>query len=341
MNILIVGPSWVGDMVMAQSLFICVQQQNPEATIDVLAPPWCVELLRRMPQVRHIHLMTLAHGVLGLGRRWALANTLKRYKYDQAIVLPNSFKSALIPLFAGIGIRTGWKGEARTLLLNDCRKLDKTRDPLMVQRFVALAYGAHAELPTPLPWPQLQVDASHTKALRDRLQLQDDKPILVLCPGAEFGPAKQWPQEYFAAVAAHYIHAGFQIWIMGSTRDTAFADGIKAQLEIQQLAHCSNLCGLTTLGDAVDLIAAASMVVSNDSGLMHVAAALALPLVVIYGSTSMSFTPPLAARVRTLSLQLPCSPCYQRNCPLGHLNCLKQMHPTQVINAVTELLKLK
>ncbi len=338
MKFLIVGPSWVGDMVMAQGLFISLRQQHPDAVIDVLAPHGCKDLLQRMPQVRNAITLDIGHGEFGLGKRWRLGKTLARNKYDQAIVLPNSFKSALVPLFARIPVRTGWRGEARNVLLNDCRRLDKPNYPLMVERFVALAYPAGQPLPETLPRPALQFDAQQTTALRSQLLLHDARPILVLCPGAEFGPSKQWPEEYFAEVASHYIDAGYQTWILGSAKDKEVGTRIQARLDNGRADWCRNLCGMTSLGDAIDLMAAASAVVSNDSGLMHVAAALGLPLVVVYGSTSAGFTPPLADRVRTLSLQLSCSPCFKRTCPLGHHNCMQQLHANQVIGALAELL---
>jgi heptosyltransferase-2 len=338
MKFLIIGPSWVGDMVMAQALFISLRQQHPDCLIDVLAPHWCKDLLQRMPEVRQALILDIGHGEFGLGKRWALGRQLAGNRYDQAIVLPNSFKSALIPLFARIPVRTGWRGEVRGILLNDCRKLDKTQYPLMVERFVALAWPPGQPLPKPLQRPALKINNGDTATLRSQLQLHDTRPILVLCPGAEFGPSKQWPEASFAQVASHYIDAGFQTWIMGSAKDRETANKLLANLDEQHVNACKNLCGLTTLGAAIDLMAEATAVVSNDSGLMHVAAALGLPLVVVYGSTSAAFTPPLANKVRTLSLQLSCSPCFKRTCPLGHHNCMKQLHPNQVIGALAELL---
>lgn len=337
MKILIIGPSWVGDMVMAQSLFRCLLDQHADATIDVLAPAWCSELLRRMPEVRLALPLPIGHGELALGKRWRIARTLAKDQYDQVIVLPNSFKSALIARFAGIPRRTGWRGEARDSLLNDCRVLDKKQYPLMVQRFAALAFDEGSELPSPLPWPQLRSDPASLAAARVRLKLDSTKPVLVLCPGAEYGPSKQWPAEHYTHVARHFLGLGYQIWILGSQRDNDIATAILNDSGLHP--DLRNLCGLTTLGDAVDLMATATAVVSNDSGLMHVAAALARPLVVVYGSTSPAFTPPLADKVSILSLNLDCSPCFQRQCPLQHLNCMKQLQPPQVIEALGELLR--
>ncbi len=333
-KILVTGPAWVGDTVMAQVLFKCLRQQHADAVIDVLAPAWCREVLTRMPEVRLALPLPLAHGELGLGKRWQLARELAKDHYDQAIVLPNSFKSALISRFAGIPVRTGWRGEARGWLLNDCRVLDKQRYPLMVQRFAALAYAPAEQLPTTLPSPALRGDAASAALLRQQLVLHSTAPVLALCPGAEFGAAKQWPAAHYAALARHFVLQGMQVWLFGSARDAGVASQISALAGDTGIV---NLCGQTTLGNAIDLLAEASVVVSNDSGLMHVAAALARPLAVVYGSTSPAFTPPLAQRVEILSLQLDCSPCFKRECPLQHLNCLRLLSPQQVIAAVTRL----
>jgi heptosyltransferase-2 len=341
MKILIVGPAWVGDMVMAQSLFMCLKLQHPDCQIDVLAPAWSLALLNRMPEVNRALPLDIAHGEFGLGKRLALGRELRAAGYDQALVLPNSFKSALIPLFARIPLRTGWRGEARSWLLNDCRSLDKETLPLMVQRFVALAYPVSPPwlLAGKAPVPRLRVDAARQKAALAKFGLETDKPVLILCPGAEYGPSKQWPEAHYAAVAAHYLQpqCGYQVWLLGSAHDRATAERVLAGVRPSTLADCHNLCGETTLSDAIDLLALATLVVSNDSGLMHVAAALDRPLVVVYGSTSPAFTPPLSAKARTVSLQLDCSPCFKRECPLGHLNCLKQLPASMVIGAIAEL----
>ncbi|MGA0805570.1 MAG: lipopolysaccharide heptosyltransferase II [Pseudohongiellaceae bacterium] len=339
MKLLVIGPSWVGDMVMAQALFISLRQRYPGCSIDVLAPDWCRALLQRMPEVRAALPLPLAHGELALGKRWRLGRRLRAGAYDQAIVLPNSFKSALIPCFAGIPLRTGWRGEARGWLLNDCRRLDKNAFPLMVQRFVALASPPGAVLPAPLPWPALRADTVAAAAARQRLGLLAQKPVAELCPGAEFGPAKQWPARHHAQVAQTLVQRGWQVWLLGSARDAAVATAILQHMEPAAREHCHDLCGRTELGEAVDLLGETALVLSNDSGLMHIAAALARPLVVTYGSTSAAFTPPLAARVRQLTLGLPCSPCFKRECPLQHLDCLEKLEPARVLAAIDELLE--
>jgi len=261
-------------------------------------------------------------------------------QYQQAIVLPNSLKSALIPLMAGIPLRTGWRGEMRFGLLNDIRLLNKKRYPLMVQRFVALADSSAAPVPENCPQPALQVDATAAGYLLQRLGLDAAQPLLALCPGAEFGPAKRWPERHFAALAAHYIDRGWQIALFGSDNDREVAAVIATALSPAQAGHCHDLTGRTELSEAVDILSAATAVVSNDSGLMHIGAALGAPLVVLYGSTSPSFTPPLSKRVKVLQLAVDCGPCFKRHCPLdrGVMACLEELGPERAIDALESLL---
>ena len=232
--------------------------------------------------------------------------------------------------------RTGWRGEMRFGFLNDLRVLDKRRYPLMIERFVALALPRGATLPSPLPEPELIVDTSARDQTMARLNLTKDSPILVLCPGAEYGPAKRWPPSHFAEVAGWHLGKGGQVWIMGSEKDAVFATAIQ-----QHAPKAINLCGKTALGEAIDLMSLAQAVVSNDSGLMHVAAALQRPLAAIYGSSAPTFTPPLSSHAEIVSLNLSCSPCFKRDCPLGHTNCLNQLSSQLVITALqTQLARI-
>lgn len=336
MRILIVGPSWVGDMVMAQTLFVCLKQRHPGCEIDVLAPEWSRPILERMPEVRAALSFPLGHGVLDIASRRRIGKSLAG-QYDQAILLPNSLKSALVPFFAGIPVRTGWKGEMRYGLLNDIRTLDKQRYPLMIERFMALANAPGAELPQPYPQPRLQIDEASRAAALAKFGLSLDRPVLALCPGAEFGEAKRWPAEHYAKVAELKIRAGWQVWLFGSKNDHPGGETIRGRLIPGLREEVSNLAGQTSLAEAIDLMSAASAVVSNDSGLMHVAAALSLPLVAVYGSTSPQFTPPLAEQVEIVRLGLECSPCFDRTCRFGHYNCLRELKPRPVIEALGRL----
>lgn len=333
---LVVGPAWIGDMVMAQTLFKWLKQQQSDAIIDVLAPAWSLPLLARFPEVHQAIVMPVGHGRLALTTRYQLARELRTKKYTHSIVLPNSFKSALIPFWAKIPLRTGWRGEMRWGLLNDLRHLNKSDLPLMIQRFVALGLPQKTKLPALEPlWPHIEIDTNSVDtSLAKHGLVRGDRLVLALCPGAEYGPAKRWPADYFAEIARDKLSKNWDVWILGSAKESSIAR------EIQQITQqrCVDLTGKTALGEAIDLLSLASAVVSNDSGLMHIAAALARPLVVIYGSSDPRFTPPLTKRVKILSLHLPCTPCFQRECPLGHLQCLKDLSPPQVIRAIDELL---
>lgn len=327
-------------MVMAQTLFIELQRRQPRAIIDVLAPDWSRPLLERMPEVNRAVPMPVGHGELRLGARRRLAKALKEEGYDQAIVLPNSLKSALVPLLAGIPQRTGWLGEMRYGLLNDWRKLDKERYPLMVERFVALAGAPDEPLPRKIARPALRIDPTNLEQALTHFNLHTEYGrVLALCPGAEFGEAKRWPAPAYAAVATHYMEQGWQTWIFGSAKDRPVADELRDAIPEKLRGDCRILAGDTSLAQAVDLLSVADAVVSNDSGLMHIAAALDRTLAVVYGSTSPKFTPPLASAVEILSLNLECSPCFQRTCPLEHTNCLKQLPPKMVTEALDRLLR--
>jgi heptosyltransferase-2 len=328
-RILVVGPSWIGDTLLAQPLFRLLHAKHREMTLDVLAPEWTLPLLKRMPEVRHAILSPFNHGDLKLGARRRLARELRSTGYDQAIVLPNSFKSALVPYFAGIPQRTGFRGEMRWGLLNDVRRLDERTLPLMAQRYAALA-GAIGEPPAPLPEVRLNVDAGTRSATLLKLNLDTKRPVAALCPGAEYGPAKRWPAHHFANLAKEFAARDLAVWLVGSSRDLALG----AEIETLSEGAARNLCGMSTLDEAIDLLASSAIVVSNDSGLMHIAAGVGKPVVAIYGSSSPAFTPPLSAQAQILRLDLPCSPCFKRECPLGHFNCMMQLTPDRVCAAI-------
>ena len=323
---------------MAQSLLIELNRRYKGVIIDMLAPPASVPVAQRMPEVRKVIPLPIGHGVVGFGTRWSIARRLRSEAYSHAYILPNSFKSALIPLLAGIGKRVGWRGEMRYLLLNDLRILDPVALPKMVERFLALGLPQYSQLPKPLPVPKLRVHDGERQGTVARLGLDvEARPILAICPGAEFGPAKRWPEEHFAEVVRSRIKQGWQVWIFGSPADQTCGSKIFSLLSTEQQFHCHNLAGATTLPEAIDLMSLAEAVVSNDSGLMHVAAALNRPLVVLYGSTSPEFTPPLSKKTEIISINLDCSPCFERQCPLGHTQCLQNLSPKSVIDALNRL----
>ena len=312
-------------MVMAQSLFRRLREREPERAIDVLAPGWSLPLIARMPEVRAGIEMPLGHGALGLGLRRRLGLGLRDRGYARAIVLPGSWKSALVPWFARIPRRTGYRGEMRYGLLNDIRPLDGKILQTTVQRFVALGEEGAATAAPDVPTPRLRVDEAHGARVAQALGL-GDTPAVGLMPGAEYGPAKQWPAEYYGELAGTLGSAGIQAWIFGSAKERDLGERIRAVSG----GHARNLCGQTELADVVDLAARCRAVVTNDSGLMHVAAAAGVPLVAIYGSSTPAFTPPLTERKRIQYLALSCSPCFERTCPLTHYNCLRHISPAAV-----------
>jgi heptosyltransferase-2 len=332
-RILIIAPSWVGDMVMANALFQALKQCDPDSVIDVLAPPASLPMAKRMKEARHVIELPIGHKTLDFKTRYKIAKSL-RGQYDQAIVLPNSFKSALIPFMAKIPVRTGWLGEQRYFLLNDVRKLDKKKYPLMVERYVALAFS---EAPSLAMTTELMVDDKNREACVQKFQINLNKSILILCPGAEYGSSKRWPADHFSALAKKYIEQGWQVLIIGGKKEIELGEKIN-QLSDHQ---CLDLTGKTDLYSAIDIMSLATVVVTNDSGLMHIAASLSRPLIALYGSSSPDYTPPLSERVKIIRLGLWCSPCFKRECPLkgaAHLKCLRDITPAMVDAAIKDLL---
>jgi heptosyltransferase II len=332
-KLLIVAPSWIGDLVMTQSLLKLLKHNDPNIIIHVLAPASCAAILPYMPEVSKSIISPFGHGQFLLKQRYQLGKSLRAEKYDWSIVLPNSWKSALVPYFARITRRTGWVGEQRYHLLNDIRKLDKKKYSLMIERFMALGLDNKASLQKPYFKPEFVVTSALLQAAVCDLQINyssEDK-ILALCPGAEYGPAKRWPVEYYASLAAKAVAAGWRVWLFGAPAEVQLGE------QIMQQADCVNLIGRTSLTQAVSLMSAANAVVCNDSGLMHIASALGRPLVVVYGSSS-PFAPPLNDRYKMLQLHLECQPCMKRVCPLGHHDCMRKISADYVWSQLGELL---
>ena len=341
---LVISPAWLGDLIMAQGLLKTLKRQYPDSLIGLVAPVWSKSLVSRMPEVDHCLYVDFKRGQLQLNQRIQIGKQLAQKQYDQAFVLPNSFKSAIIPLAADIPIRTGWRGEMRYFLLNDIRLLNKKYYPLMLQRYVALAYPSAAQLPDRLMYPglisspeQAMVMAEQFKLIKHGQNLADNE-ILVIAPGAAYGPSKRWPASYFADVINHQVKNRQQeVWLLGNGQDPAITTAIVAQLEISARSHCYDLAGKTSLDNLVDLISLADYVITNDSGLMHLTAALGRKQLALFGSTSPEHTPPLNEHAETLWLGLDCSPCFKRTCPLKHFNCMQQLKPEIVIRELNKL----
>ena len=331
-----IGPAWVGDMVLAQSLYQSLKRQDATAEIDVVAPEWSKGLLNRMPEVSRAIKMPVGHGELKLRARYKLGKQLRAHAYDQAIVLPRSLKAALLPWFARVPVRTGFRGEMRYGLINDMRPFDEAAMPKIVTRFVFLGEPPGASPHNlEIPVPALTVNEYSRKACLERLALEKNARVLALMPGAAFGRSKQWPPEYFAEIARRYVGDGWRVWIFGSIADHPLAEQI-VRLS-NEIAGVVNLCGDTTLEEVIELMSLADLAVTNDSGLMHIAAAVGCPVVAVYGATSPAYTPPMIARSKYLWRNLECSPCWKKTCRYGHYHCLTKISPDDVYKATLEL----
>ena len=333
-KILILGPAWVGDMVLAQSLFKMLKINRPDCIIDVAAPAWTLPLLDRVPEVTGKIALPFKHGEFAFWQRIQFGKSLKNAGYTQAIILTNSFKSALLPWAAGIPKRTSFLGEMRYGLVNDVRPLNKAKLKKTVERFVFLGLNHNQNLPETLPNPQLSTNAEAAWILACSLGAKNNKSkVLGLCPGAEYGEAKRWPAEYYADVANEVLKKGWQVWLFGSDKD------MPVTMKINQLTQnqCLDLGGKTKLGDAIDLMALCETVISNDSGLMHIAAALNKKLIAIFGSSDPAHTPPMSTDAVIEYLALECSPCFKRECPLtgdAHLRCLNNIKPQPLVQKI-------
>jgi heptosyltransferase II len=333
-RILLIAPSWVGDAILSEPLIAALRRQGVTNAIDVVAPPWCGPVYARMRGVGRIIDAPAAHGELALRARYAFGRSLREQRYTHAYVLPNTWKSALVPYIARIPVRVGYVGEARYGLLTDARKLDRTELPQLVSRYAALGEPRHASASAALA-PRLVPNAANLDAAMRALALSRAHPVAILCPGAEFGPAKRWPVQHFAHLAQRLADDGHAVWLLGSPNDRAVADALLAALPAN-MPPVIDLTGRTDLGTAIDLMSVASLVVSNDSGLMHAAAAVNAPLVALFGSSSPAYTPPSSPTARIAKIDIECSPCFKRECPLGHFRCMRELSPELVYNLARE-----
>jgi len=327
---LVIAPQWIGDAVMSEPLLACLSARGE--TLAVGALPWVAPVYRAMPQVAEVIELPFAHGRLDWAARARVARTL-RGRFDAAYVLPNSIKSALLPFLARIPLRVGYRGEGRWGLLN--RQLANVAGrPPMVDFYSALA-GPGAPRGRP---PRLHFDAATLAAVAARAGVATGA-YWVFAPGAEYGPAKCWPAAHYAELArALHAESGLPVLLLGSAKEAALCTSIAQQAG----QACLVLAGRTPLIDAMALIAAARGVVSNDSGLMHVAAAFGVPQAAVFGSSSPEHTPPLNPRARVLwlkeELQLACAPCFDRVCRFGHTRCLQELAPARVQAALESAL---
>jgi heptosyltransferase-2 len=342
-RILIIAPNWIGDAVMSQPLLANLKTIYPRCQIDVLASPWVAPIYRACTEVNQVLEAKLEHKQLQWGLRKQLAKQLEKNQYDSCYVLPNSFKSALIPWLANIPCRIGYRGEMRFGLINIA--LDnpsKLNRPPMASHYLALgnALNSPQKIDTSNPAdPKLNISNLARQSVS--IKLQDAsipvKSIYILCPGAEYGITKRWPTEHFTNLAKQLIsnEPNTHVILLGSKGDHILGEGITAQAK--NISQMHNWCGNTSLDEAIALIGMSKALVSNDSGLMHIGAALKVPQVAIFGSSDPHHTPPLSDKAKVIWLNLPCSPCHQRECPLGHLKCLQDILPETVLRTIQAL----
>ena len=341
-SILIIAPNWIGDAVSTQPLLANLKVLYPNSKIDILASNWVAPVYRACSEVHEVIEAKFEHKKLQWNLRKQLAKVIEAKNYQACFVLPNSFKSALIPWLANIPFRIGYRGELRFGLIN--LALDnpsKINRPPMVEHYLALSelLKDDSSLPFGKLTPRLDVSSSAKQSVEKKLQDANihSESIYAICPGAEYGPSKRWPSEHFAVLAQNLIaqNSNNQIILLGSKSDHALAQEITAQAK--QVGNIHNWCGNTSLDEAIALIGMSKAVVSNDSGLMHVAAALQIPQVAIFGSSDPAHTPPLSDKAKIMWLNMACSPCHKRVCPLGHLRCLKDILPDQVLATLNTL----
>lgn len=334
---LVISPNWIGDAVMAQPLLQLLRRKHPERPIDVLAPPWVAPVWRAMQEVDTVLEAPFRHGALQLRERWSFARQLRQRGYQDAYVLPNTLKFALIPWLAGIPQRVGYKGEMRYGLLNVMHHDDKGTPRPMVPFYAALASRPVKGPLSPdvVPRPALSASQQQIMQTFTRLGLALERPVIAFAPGAEFGSAKRWPTAHFAALANALLQEmpQAQIILLGSGKDKPVCDEIRA---LAPQAH--DFAGTTSLAEALALIAQAAVMVSNDSGLLHIASALNRPIIALYGPTDPDHAPPFSDVAKSISLRLSCAPCRQRECPLGHHDCMQKLSPDKVLSAVKPML---
>lgn len=345
MKILVIAPAWVGDVVMSHTVYRCLKQQYPQALIEVMALEWCRPLLSKMPEVHRTLAMPIPHGQLKLGLRRSIGHQLRAESYQQAIVIPNSLKSAFIPWFAQIPQRTGWRGEWRYGLLNDLRRLEPLHYPMLIQRYAALAYPLPPEgrvvLPDPLPWPQLTVTPAAVEQTMTQFGLPCGQRLIALAPGTAIGTLKCWPPHHYACLAEQLIAQGYWIALFGALHDQPVCAAIRDQLPTTLQPRCLNFAGTTTLTEVIDLLACCRAIVSNDSGLMHIGSALGKAVVALYGPTDPGFAPPLTLQGRTLRAAPPESSVVTEPGDQGYHPRLIHLKPSQVFNTLEALLAMK
>ncbi|MTW15276.1 lipopolysaccharide heptosyltransferase II [Rhodoplanes serenus] len=326
--VLLVPYMWIGDFVRCHSVVRLLKEQDPERPVDVLTTAMVAPLLDYMPGVRKGIVRDLPRGRLAYAEHRALADQLRPEGYGQALIMSRKWKAALAPFLAGIPVRTGLVGEMRFGVVNDLRWGEKTL-PRMIDQCAVLALPKGAPRPAEWPMPQLVVPAAELTAWRARLGLAAERPVAALAPGA-VGPSKRWPAASYGEVARRLAAEGFDVWVVGGPGEAPLA----AEIAAIGGDRVRDLTG-TDLRNAILALAAADVVVSNDSGLLHVAAAIGTPSIGIFGPTSpWHWKPlnPIAAVIETATA-VPCRPCHKPTCAMGHHACMRDIPATTVLEA--------
>ncbi|MGN1394347.1 MAG: lipopolysaccharide heptosyltransferase II [Succinivibrionaceae bacterium] len=342
MKYLVIAPSWIGDLIMSQCLYKTIKKLDQNSIIHVLAPNWCLKVLNRMPEIDKSILIPLTHGEFSLKTRYTIGKQLRTEKYDICYILPNSWKSALIPFFAKIPQRIGWIGESRYFLLTSIRK-DKTKFPKLIERYASLAYSKDnvkkgSDIKN-IDIPVLSINKLNLESLLDKNNIESKEKIIIgICPGAEYGITKKWPTSHYAELLDIFYknNSQIEVIIFGSQKDINTSQEIINQLKTDVVSYTHMLAGKTSIEDAIDLLSACNLVISNDSGLMHVTAAVNTKLVAIFGSTSTKYTPPTTKNALLIESDEHCHPCFKKVCKYNSVICLKQIMPIYVYNKIKE-----
>lgn len=323
-KIIIFGPSWIGDMVMAQSLFINLLKRNKNVEIHLAAPEWSVGLCKKFPEINKVIPLSFKHGRLDLIKRILLSLELRKEKYTEAIYLVNTFKSVFSTLFSNIKVRTGYLGEFRYFFLNN---IHRKKNESTLQQFINLSI--RADFPQPKQtFPKIEANKKNAFHFLKKNKIPA-KNLIVIAPGAEYGPAKRFPERKFTYLINKLLSEKFNVLLVGSEKDKQISKNISGTLK-----NVYDLTGKTTISEVIDIIATAKFFISNDSGLMHIAAALNIPQEAIFGSSDPLHTPPRNKKAHITYLGLPCSPCFKRDCPLGHTDCLNQINEKKLVKDI-------
>ena len=324
-KLLIIPQNWLGDIVMSQALLKRIKFDNPDTLIDILIDSYMKGVVTRMPEINKAIVLNCKHREFGLFKRLKLANEIKASAYSQSIILSRSIKSALIPYLARIPIRTGELGESRYILINDLRKFTKDNRRKTAFRYASM-FTKKEEVLDEKYYPSLKSDPEKIKILSSKYKIDLEKKIIIFAPGAAFGPSKMWPVEKFKELGEK-LNKDFFILVLGSKSEKSIGDKIVTNKNV------INLCGETSITDAIDLMHISEFCVSNDSGLMHLAAATNTKSISIYGATSPELTPPLTSNKQIHYRGLPCSPCFEKICKYGHYNCLVEIQANDVFKS--------